>query len=294
MIRAVGDADLERVRAFLEAHVETSLFLLGNLAALGPCLGDHPFSGNFKLIEEEGRIVAVFCLTRLGNLLVQAAGRADLAPDILAACREEPIEVRGAVGEWATAQALWQRLLLEPGFVPRTDRKDLLYGLAPLRAAAPVPGTGAGHRVPGFHARALGPADFTAWEALNTAYLEELDLPRDDSPERRRAAFESRARARWWWGTLQGGELVAIAGLNATYGVLGQVGGVYTAPGYRRRGLSRVTMDLLIEECAEVHGFARLILFTGESSPGPRALYESLGFQALGTFGLLLGERRRG
>jgi len=36
---AVATADLERVRSFLEAHVETSLFLLSNLAIFGPRLG---------------------------------------------------------------------------------------------------------------------------------------------------------------------------------------------------------------------------------------------------------------
>ena len=51
-------------------------------------------------------IVAVFCLTRRGNLLVQGGGRIDLAEQIFEACEAEPIEVRGIVGEWPLAEAL--------------------------------------------------------------------------------------------------------------------------------------------------------------------------------------------
>src|SRR5437763_1196693 len=36
MIRQVATDDLERVRGFLEAHLDTSLFLLSNLAVFGP------------------------------------------------------------------------------------------------------------------------------------------------------------------------------------------------------------------------------------------------------------------
>jgi hypothetical protein len=114
MIRHVTDSDLERVRAFLESHVDTSLFLLSTLAALGPRLGNHLNSGNFRKFEENGEIVAVFCLTRRGNLLVQAGGRVDLAEQIFEACEGEPIEVRGVVGEWPMAEALWKLLRADP------------------------------------------------------------------------------------------------------------------------------------------------------------------------------------
>ena len=91
MIRRVDIKDLERVRGFLEAHIETSLFLLSNLAIFGPHLGESGFSGNYHLVEEDRRIVAVFCLTRRGNLPVQAGGLSYLAVAILVTCESEPI-----------------------------------------------------------------------------------------------------------------------------------------------------------------------------------------------------------
>src|SRR5689334_14942488 len=130
MIRHVTDSDLGQVRAFLESHVDTSLFLLSTLSALGPRLGTHLNSGNFRLIEEGGNIVAVWCLTRRGNLLVQAGARVDLAEAIFAACEAEPVAIRGVVGEWATAEALWNLLRADPLFAPTHALKDVLYRLS--------------------------------------------------------------------------------------------------------------------------------------------------------------------
>jgi ribosomal protein S18 acetylase RimI-like enzyme len=67
---------------------------------------------------------------------------------------------------------------------------------------------------------------------------------------------------------------------------------VYARPADRKRGLARAAMELLIDESREHHRFAKLILFTGEENQSARGLYESLGFELSGAFGLLLGARR--
>ena len=300
MIRDVLDTDLMAVRQFLEAHRESSLFLLASLAAHGPRGGTHPFSGTFRLAEEDGIVVAVFCLTRVGNLLVQAGGRTYLAEDILAASVAEPPGVCGVVGEWATASAIWDRLLADPEFQPARGAhevvRDALYGRtltdadADADADADPPGRG---RLPGLpDTRLLGAYDFPTWDVLNLAYMRELKLPNEMSAAQRKAEFESRAAAHRWWGLLEGGDLVAIAGLNAVYGTLGQVGGVYTRPEFRRRGLSVSLMRRLLVDCRRLHRFDRLTLFTGEDNVGARRVYESIGFEYLGAYGLLLGSRR--
>jgi predicted GNAT family acetyltransferase len=288
MIRNVDIEDLARVRDFLEAHVETSLFLLSNLALFGPRLGDHWNSGNYRLVEEDGQIVAVFCLTRRGNVLVQAGGRSDLADSILEACESEAIEVRGVAGEWSTAEAIWSLLRADPWFEPGQGTRDVLYRLAldddtvAEQSALPE----------GLTVRALEGGDFERWERLNTAYLAELHLPLPVVDEAHEAEFARRARARWWWGAFMGPELAATVALNAAYGVVGQVGGVYTRPADRRKGVARAAMRLLVKDASEYHHFEKLILFTGEDNQGARALYESLGFESAGAFGLLLGSRR--
>jgi predicted GNAT family acetyltransferase len=285
MIRHVTDSDLQRVRAFLESHVDTSLFLLSTLAALGPRLGHHLNSGNFRVIEAGGQIVAVFCLTRRGNLLVQAGGRTDLAEQIFEACETEPIEVRGVVGEWPLAEALWKLLCVDPRFETTHNLKDVLYRLMLKETPRMVAESG--------NLRLLDAADFVQWERLNRAYFAELSLPLQATLEQRRTDFMVRIRSGLWWGASDDSqELVSIASLNATYGSLGQVGGVYTRPAERRKGLSRAVMRLLIEDCSKRLGFEKLVLFTGEDNTSARKLYESLGFEAAGAFGLLLGDRR--
>jgi RimJ/RimL family protein N-acetyltransferase len=295
-IRDVTEADLERVRVFLEAHLETSLFLLSNLAILGPRLGEHYNSGDFRLLEQQGQVVAVFCVTRRGTLLVQAGGRTELADDLLAACGPQPIPINGVIGEWPTSEAIWKRLQADPALQPRHTMRDVLYRLslsnaptscAPARGPVPVPVP----VLPGITVRALEPEDFPRWEPLNTAYLEELRLPVPNDPREREQEFVSRARARLWWGAFNDGRLLAIVGLNATYGALGQVGGVYTTPEKRGIGLSRAAMQALIEDSRDYHHFERLTLFTGEDNVAARRLYDSLGFEAVGAFGLYLGER---
>jgi len=286
MIRIVATEDLERVRAFLEAHVETSLFLLSNLAIFGPRLTDHWNSGNYRLIEEAGRVVAVFCLTRRGNLLAQAGGRADLAEPIMEDCESETIEISGIAGEWPTAVALWELLRADPRFEPGLASRDVLYRLA-------LPGRAATRRLPtGLVVRPLDAGDFEQWERLNTAYCAELNLPLPVVDAAHEAEFARRARARWWWGAFAGSQLAAIVGLNAAYGSVGQVGGVYARPADRKKGFARAAMELLVEEGRACHEFEKLILFTNEENHAARRLYESLDFEVAGAFGLLLGSRR--
>ena len=127
------------MRGFLEAHIETSLFLLSNLAIYGPHLGENWLSGNYHLVEEDGRIVAVFCLTRRGNLLVQAGGRTDLAESILETCESEPIEVCGVVGEWAVARCCGISCSPIPGSSPARARRMCSIVCRSLTGHAPRP-----------------------------------------------------------------------------------------------------------------------------------------------------------
>ncbi|MFP5380506.1 MAG: GNAT family N-acetyltransferase, partial [Vicinamibacteria bacterium] len=95
-----------------------------------------------------------------------------------------------------------------------------------------------------------------------------------------------------WWGAWEDDRLVSIASFNAYYHPVAQVGGVYTAPPWRRRGFSRAVMQTLMRDASEVHALERLILFTGEQARAARALYDALGFESIGAYGLYFGEAR--
>lgn len=282
MIHDVTDSDLEPVRGFLEAHLDSSLFLLSNLAVFGPRSGEHRNSGTYRCAVEEGRIVAVFSLTRGGNLLVQAAGRADLAEAIVEACEADPIEVTGVIGDWLTAQAAWRLVCADTRLEPTQTEKDRLFSLSLEDPAASI--------VPEGSVRALHAGDFGQWEPLNSAYLAELNHPTQLSALQRQDEFESGIRAHRWWGAFDGERLAAIAGLNAEYGRIGQIGGVYSRPEDRRKGFARAAMRALMTDVR--HRFERLVLFTADDNVGAQRLYASLGFQSGGSFGIFLGVRK--
>jgi predicted GNAT family acetyltransferase len=273
----VTENELPRVRAFLERHVDSSLFLLGNLADHGLGLGPSMNSGNFKMIEESGQIVAVFCLTRRGNLLVQTGGRRDLHEPILAACAAETHPLKGVVGEFQGADSIWQELRKGTNFQPGFASKEPLYSRA-LDAELPARSQ---HVV-----RRVGLDDFARWDELMHAFLAEEGLPMQGTLEERRDGFRFMLEAGRGWVALDGADLVATATLNARVGSAGQLGGVFTVPERRRRGFSRAVLVELMHDTRARLGLTRLALFTGERSTPARTLYESLGFCQVGEFAL--------
>jgi len=277
----VTEENLPAVRAFLEARADTAQFLLSNLASCGPRLGTAPISGNFKCIGGDGTIRAVFCLTRRGNLLIETGGRTDFTTAITGACIGEPVELRGVIGEWESARAAWDQLKSEGRILERLHSREWLYALDLTRAGATRLDV---------RARALVPGDFRQVEPLQSAFMIEAGVPNTRSLEERRTVFEKDAEAARHWGYFDVDRLVAIACFTAVHAPRAQIGGVYTAPEQRRRGRCRSVMQKLIDDAVKVHGLSRLILFTAEDNGAAQRLYESLGFERIGDYGLFFGE----
>jgi predicted GNAT family acetyltransferase len=282
----VTDAELPPVRAFLEARLDTSLFLLNNLRAFGPRLGESPYSGDFRALVDRGTVRAVWSLTRAGHLVVQADGDAAHAAPIDRDVAARGAEINGVLGDWPAAGELWRLVRARYGLVSTQESREVLYRVALTAAAPEAPACRA-------RVRALSAEDDGLWDPLASAFLREQSLP-PGTPEGRRAAFAKSARNGHWWGAWEGERLVSIASFNAFYRPAAQVGGVYTVPDRRRQGLSRAVMQALLRDAVTVHGLSRVILFTGEQARPARALYESLGFTAIGTFGLYFGARPAG
>lgn len=277
----VTEAELPAVRAFLEARIETSLFLLSNLCAFGPRAGESPYSGDFRALVDGTEVRAVWCLTRIGNLVVQSGGDEGLAALVELDGASGDGGVRGVLGDWPAAELVW-RLALGRGLVRATqESREVLYRRT-LDEATPAPRGDVEVRV-------LGRDDHAAWEPLALSFLQEQRLP-PTTWEARRDSFHRSASQGHWWGAWEDDRLVSIASFNAYYHPVAQVGGVYTAPPWRRRGFSRAVMHALMRDAAEVHALERLILFTGEQARAARALYDGLGFESIGAYGLYFGE----
>lgn len=283
MIDSVTDENLAEVKAFLEKYRETALFLLSNLEAHGPSLSKDLNSGNYKCLKGPEGLEGVFCLTRRGNLLVQT--ERDFTDEILEACQEEELLIKGVLGEWEAAQSLWEALLTRDSSLQTTyESKTVLLSL-------PLSSQPRGPLLPdGVSVRSLEPGDFEEWDPLMQAFAAEEGLPLDGTSDQRRKLFEAQASKGYVWGLYLDDRLLSTANYNARSGTMAQVGGVYTQPLYRRRGLSRAVIKTLIVDSVKRHSIDLLVLFTRDHR-GPRKLYKSFGFEPIGHYGLLFGKR---
>ena len=280
-IADVGNANLPAAKAFLELYPETSLFLLSNIRAFGTRLGASLYSGNLKALCEGDELRGVFCLTRGGSLLAQTGGDAKLVPAILRACREEMIPIRGVLGEWTVTKALWDSLC-RAGLKPTFESKEVMYRVN-LRGPLPEP------RATAAAVRPLNPADHWQWEQLTGDFVREVGLPLQGTEDQRKSAFLRSAALGHWWGAFEGDRLVSLVGITAMHDTIAQIGGVFTLPDHRRSGLSTDVMITLMHDAHSLHRLDRLFLFTGEDNVAARRMYESLGFESFGHFGLFFG-----
>jgi GNAT superfamily N-acetyltransferase len=273
---------LEKAQEFLEFYEETTQFLLGNLADHGPYPTEHPNSGQFKVIEEGAQIRAVFCLTRRGNLLAQSDW--NMAGPILGACAAEAIPIQGFVGDWATIAPIWAEFrTAHPDFPVQLQSKEILF----RRTLPPVDLD----LIRDPRVRGLTAKDYDSWRSLHREYQKEMNLPEELSDSAIREDFVNKAELGFWWGWFEADELLSMASLNSASARLGQVGGVYTVPKARSRGLSRATMRHLLADCRDHQGHSKSILFTGEENRAAQAVYRSVGYAPIGHFALILGRR---
>jgi RimJ/RimL family protein N-acetyltransferase len=265
----------------LQGRLRSSIFLLGYLDEHGPDLTDHPNSANFRVLLRDGAVSGVFALTRRGNLLVQADRDQDYAPAILDAIADDPIAVTGFVGDWDLIDVLrGQFVERRPGWHASFAAREPIFEL-------PLAGRAERHEAAA--ARLLTAADFPAWYALREAFYQEAGMPSQGPAEAQAAAFAQSVQQRRQWGAEVDGQLVSLGALSSIARGAGLVGGVYTAPGARRRGLSRGVMERLVADARSVHGLDRLVLFTREENTSAQALYTQMGFRQDGVFGLVFG-----
>lgn len=265
MIRQAIPADAEAIRAFLLPHIETSMFLLGNLEAHGIGNTDHPHGMHYFLRETGDGITGVFGATNGGYLTCQLPGLTrDEAQTY--AYLVQGYTLRGMTGDarqvpmildsLPVAAGAWQINEAEPLY--RLDLADL-----PLAEAEICPAD---------HADLEGLAIWFGDSAVETrtgCYAE--------GPNRARQALE-RGHLRL---LLEGGVPVAMADINARAGDCVQLGGVYVPPALRGSGRAGRLVVAQLHEWRD-RGIARAVLFAA-SAQAARA-YERIGFRRFGDY----------
>jgi hypothetical protein len=230
LIEAVNDESEAEMVNFLKQREDYTLFLLGNFEDHGYTLTLAPNSGNYKLIRSGGEILGVFCLTRRGSLLIETSLRESIFETILTSCQAEEIPFTGIIGNWIFCEPFWEflknRNLIEKEIF---KSKEILYSLEVSKISL----------ISQQQVRVLNEADYDQWKPMRLDYLAEEGLPNNLTEVQMRDAFFSKVKQKITWGYFDDNILVSIADLNAKAFDLGQLGGVYTAPNYRKRGYSK-------------------------------------------------------
>ncbi len=280
----VTDATIDRCFAFLKKHEDSAQFLINNLREHGPKLTAHHNSGNFKMVTAADEMVGVFCLTRRGNLNAQLEVNrveASCTEAIIESLKSEPIMLKGFIGDWPSIEpilTLYRKL--HPDYAPAYESKEILYSyqLNPTDQKLQHD-----HRV-----RFLEERDFPQWLVFSKAYMAELSIPDELSDEQKRSDFAKQIKNQVWWGLFQGDSLQSRVALNSKGESVGQVGGVYTPPNLRQRGLAKAAMFHMLKDCRDLHHHTKSILFTGETDLPAQKLYQSMGYKRIGSFALVL------
>lgn len=267
-------ADRPAIEAFLTRHIATSMFPLSNLRVHGMA-GGHPRAVRFWVRWRAGMLTDVLTVSDDGILFPQCpTGPWGEVKIVLAGTL-----VRGFLGGGAQVASLRQALrLTDRGGI---DTVEPLYRLPLTDLQMPD--------VTGFKLGPLADAPRKLVVDWRRAYLEEvLPMPGEDLSMKADTEIAGYIAADTHRVLYDKGVPVAMTGFNAVLPEAVQIGGVYTPPALRNRGLARRALAMHLAETRE-NGVDHAILFAA-SAQAARA-YEALGFERKGDFSLVNFEK---
>ena len=279
--RVLGPGDEALVRAFLGAHADSSLFLLGNLRAAGLADTGAAYSATWVAAFDGPYVAGVAAHCWNGVLLLQAPrGLAQLARAALSASGRPLAGLSGPRGQVVAARAA----LGLDGAPAALDHEAELFSLA-LDGLVVPEGLSTGDVA----CAPPSPEDRSLLVDWRVAYAVETlgavpgeGLPAACAEEVDRLVAEGNAFV-----LRRAGVPVAFSGFNARLPEVVQVGGVFTPSELRGRGHARAVVagSLLAARAA---GVSRAVLFTERENEPARRAYLALGFRVTGDYGMVL------
>lgn len=266
MIRPLGRADTAEALELLRARPVQNVYLehLIRLGALGAMPGFH---GHFA----HGRLAGVMLIASNGGVALDVRDASGIA-ELAAAARASLVAPRHIVGAEELTTPFWNAYAW-PGLVPLWSRREPVYvvGRAERKASA--------IEVGGAVLERASERDLDAVVANSARqYVEDLKVDRhaaDPSGFRERHATELRDGR--WWVARERGRVVFQAHVGPENEQVVQIGGVFSAPEVRGRGLASrgvaALADLLLLRLPGVS------LFCDEANTAARRVYERVGFR---------------
>lgn len=261
---ALGPDHIPAIEALLAPARADAMFILSNLRAQG-FGGDHPHG--MRLWADAERPTALLGLTNGGMVLPSLPQPRPDAADLL---RGRPLT--GAAGPASMVRPLLADLgLTDAPTVLNADEPQFILELSELTAP-----DGPGTLAP----LSAAPETAARWRQ---AYNAELHVGAD-TIDAARADVDRYIAADSHRFLMIDGTPAAMTGFNATLPEIVQVGGVYTPPEMRNRGLARRAVALQLAD-ARTKGVRQATLFA--ASDAAVACYAPLGFTRCGTFALV-------
>ena len=249
----------------LRARSDVAMFALSNLRH--GLTGDGHRHATAYWIDDAEAPGTVLGVTQAGMAMVVARGGPDVE-GCAAVLRGQSLA--GATGEASALRPVLTAAGLDAAPM-RQDKDEPLFALDLAALALP---DGSGTLAP----VATDPETALRWRH---AYEEELHPPAEPATE----TLPDWITADTHRFLMIDGAPAAMTGFNAVLSDMVQVGGVYTPPESRGRGLARRAVGLHLTE-AQKAGVARAILFA--ASDAAVACYRPLGFERIGDYAFVL------
>ncbi|WP_296417040.1 GNAT family N-acetyltransferase [Pseudooctadecabacter sp.] len=270
--RAATDDDVPQMEDFLQAHLETSMFLVSNLRRFGPAGADHDYAMRYWVTGSP--ISGVFALATNGAIMVQWPDAGDWSEPLALVDRS----VTRLIGESGQIAQLRHAAGLDAADTS-LNSEETLFSLALDKATMP---DGPGHL------RRVVEADRPVLRDWMLDYdVNTLGLTRADAEARVDREFDAALAAGSRRILAEGETPLCLTGFNAVVDDIVQVGPVYTPPEHRGKGHARRAVALHLQE-ARKDGANRSILFA--TDPSAIAAYRAVGFRPIGRFSLIFFE----
>ena len=266
--------DIDEIDRFLAPLTATSMFLRSNIRDHGVTGGPDRFATRIWLDREGPALVGMVGLTTGGMVLPQMPRREPSgmhrAARLLAG-----MAVAGISGEARQARAFQAAAGLEGEAA--LDKDEWLYELDLADLVIPAGGAAI---------RAAETADVALLERWRAAYhVEALGTAPSGAAELARRDVAAVLAAGTCRLLERDGVPAGMTMLNAAVPGWVQVGGVYTPPEQRGRGVARRVVAGHLAELRDA-GVRRAVLFA--SDPAARRVYEAIGFRRTGSYTLVL------
>jgi len=281
-IRILGAGDENRLAAFFAGAPDHSLIQRSNLARAGAAWTGQRYGGVFAGAFDGERLTGVIAHYWTGFVvpLVEDVGR-DFRPLLDALLDASPLPLNGVLGGWDQVAATMRHPRVRGRTVKRCDR-EILYALSLDTLVVPQP-----LRYGEIAVRSIEADDLpmlTAWRVeflVECFRLSRISATYDEAAGDLDSALDE---GRGWVVEADGRPL-AYTAFNASLPDVVQVGGVYTPPFARARGLARSAVAGSLMKARD-EGASRAVLFTDVANVAAQRAYASLGFSPIGDWGV--------